>query len=86
MYSIVFHKKAEEQFKKTNKELQKRIINHLERIRIRPHHFAKKLVGSNLYSLRVGEYRVILDIQNKLLIIYIFEIGHRKNIYRKFVS
>lgn len=82
MYSIVFHKKAEEQFKKLDRLFQKRIAGHLERIKIRPHHFVKKLVGSELYSLRVGEYRIILDIQNKLLVIYIFEIGHRKKVYK----
>ena len=83
MYSVIFHKKAKDQFKKLENKLQQRISAHLERIKIRPHHFVKKLVGSSLYSLRVGEYRVILDIQNKVLIIYVFEIGHRSKIYGK---
>jgi mRNA interferase RelE/StbE len=83
MYSIIFHKNAQNQFNKLNKNLQQRIMSHLERIKIRPHHFVKKLVGSHLYSLRVGNYRVILNIQNKVLVIYVFEIGHRKKVYDK---
>ncbi len=82
MYSIVFHKKAKNQFDKLDSLLQERIFNSLERIRIRPHHFVKKLVGNSFYSLRVGEYRIILDIQNKLLVVYVLEVGHRKNIYK----
>ena len=83
MYSILFHKNVEKQFKRLDIILQKRIQNNLKRIRIRPQHFVKKLVGNPFYALRVGEHRIILDIVNRKLIIYVLEIGHRKNIYAK---
>lgn len=59
MYSIIFSKKAEEQLFKLPEELQKRIVNHLERIRIRPYHFVEKLVNTPYFKLRVGDYRLI---------------------------
>lgn len=82
MYSVEFSKKAEEQFSRLPKEMQYRITDVLGRIKIRPHHFVEKLAGSKYFRLRVGKYRVILDIQNNLLIIYVIEIGIRGNIYK----
>jgi len=81
MYSLIFNPFAEKQLKKLENNLQKRILDVLNRIRIRPHHFVKHLVGSPYFRLRVGDYRIILDIQNDKLVIVIVELGHRKNIY-----
>jgi len=82
MYNVEFSKIAEKQFYKLEKENQKRVIAILERIVIRPHPHIKKLVGCPYYSLRTGKYRVIMDIKENKLIIYVIEIGHRKNIYK----
>ncbi|MDP2672440.1 MAG: type II toxin-antitoxin system RelE/ParE family toxin [Nanoarchaeota archaeon] len=82
MYSIIFSPLAEKQLKKLDKELQRRILDVLDRIRIRPHHFVKRLVGSPYFRLRVGNYRIILDIQNDKLVIVVVELGHRKKIYK----
>ena len=81
MYSIIFNPFAEKQLKKLENNLQRRILDVLNRIRIRPHHFIKRLVGSPYFRLRVGDYRIILDIQNDKLVIVVVELGHRKNIY-----
>ena len=81
MYSIIFNPFAEKQLKKLDNNLQIRILDVLNRIRIRPHHFVKRLVGSPYFRLRVGDYRIILDIQNDKLVIVVVELGHRKNIY-----
>ncbi len=82
MYEIVFSDKAKQQFKKLEKQIQERIGSVLERIKIRPHSFVEKLVGEQGYKLRVGDYRVFLDIDNYKLIILILKLGHRKNVYK----
>ena len=81
-YDIIFTDTSRRQFRKLEKDVQERIINALERIRIRPESYVKKLVGDPGYRLRVGDYRVILDIQKSELIILVIKIGHRKNIYK----
>jgi len=81
-YEITFTDTSRKQFRKLEKDVQERIITALERIRIRPESFVKKLVGDPGYRLRVGDYRVILDIQKSELIILVLKIGHRKNIYK----
>lgn len=82
MYDLVFYDKAKRQLKKLPIHVKERIINSLERIRIRPYHFVKRKQGTPYYILRVGEYRVILDIRENRLIIFVIELGHRKKIYK----
>ena len=82
-YQIFFTEKALKQLKKLEKNDKKRIIKSLERIRIRPESYITKLIDDPGYRLRVGEYRIILDIEKEKLIILVLMIGHRKNIYKK---
>ena len=81
-YEITFTDTSRRQFRKLEKDVQERIIKVLERIRIRPENYVKKLVGDPGYRLRVGDYRVILDIYKSELIILVIKVGHRKNIYK----
>lgn len=82
MYSIEFSETAEKQLYKLEKYVQMRILATLERIKVRPYAHVKKLKDSHYYRLRAGDYRVILDIAENRLIIFVIELGHRKNIYK----
>ena len=42
----------------------------------------KRVQGSNVFRLRIGDYRVLLKIKEE--IITIIKVGHRKNIYCNF--
>jgi len=81
LYEITFSLKAKKQLMKLERNIQERIISSLERIRIRPEAFITKLVGDPGYKLRIGDYRVIMDIDKNNLIILVIKVGHRKNIY-----
>jgi len=81
MYDVVFSSVAEKQFGKLEHQLQARIHAALERIRIRPEVYVKKLVGESGYRLRVGDYRIIVEIDNGKLIVLVIKIGHRSTIY-----
>ena len=58
------------------------IIDQLKVFRKDPISLAKKLTNPKLgtYRYKVGDYRVVFDIDNKTVIIII--VGHRKNIYK----
>ena len=64
------------------KDIQIRILNSLDRIKIRPEAYVTKLVGDTAYRLKVGDYRVIMDIDKGKLIILIIKVGHRRNIHQ----
>jgi len=40
-----------------------------------------KLKGRNGYRIRVGNYRIIYDIFDKILVVEVVALGHRKEIY-----
>ena len=41
----------------------------------------KKLKGREGYRIRIGDYRVLYDIFDKLLLVEVVEVGNRKNVY-----
>ncbi len=43
----------------------------------------RKLKGhDSVYRLRIGNYRFLYKVDNDILIIFMFDAGHRKDIYR----
>jgi mRNA interferase RelE/StbE len=83
LYEIIFSRKAKKQLFKLERTIQEKIIFALERIRIRPEDYLTKLVGDPGYKLRVGDYRVIMDIDKTNLLVLVIKIGHRRDIYKK---
>jgi mRNA interferase RelE/StbE len=49
-----------------------------------PRQWGKPLHGEKrgLWRYRVGDYRLICDIQDEKIIILVLELGHRKDVYR----
>jgi len=82
MYEVVFYNGAKRQLSKLASDIQKRILNTLERIKIRPFHFIKRKEGTPYYILRIGNHRAILDVRKEKSLIFVVEVGHRKNIYK----
>lgn len=80
-YSVIFSKNAKKQLDSLDLAVRERITLTLERIRIRPKRYVQKLAGRPHYRLKIGDYRVIMDIQNDDLLILVIKIGHRKNVY-----
>ena len=83
MYEILFSTKAEKFLDRLDHKNRERIILAVEKLRIRPEAHITKLVGINTYKFRVGEYRLIIDLNRKELLILVIKIGHRKDIYKK---
>ena len=81
MYDLIYTEKVKKQLKSLDKNLSFRIVESLERCKVRPHSYVKKLQGNPYFRLRVGDYRIILDIKDNELIILVLELGHRKHIY-----
>jgi mRNA interferase RelE/StbE len=64
-------------------QLRKRIFEKITSTKENPFHYFEQLTGRSDYKLRVGDYRVIADIDEKTKRISILFIDHRKNIYKK---
>ena len=86
MYAIKFTTTARKRLKKLPNEIQNRIIERLNELRKDPFDEVKMLRTSNktpIYSLRVGEYRVIMRIYKDKLVVLIINVGHRSTVYRE---
>ena len=78
MFKIVYSKKAENFLKKQDKATQKRLIDAIERLPSLGD--IQKLHGTSGYRLRVGDFRVLFDING--VIINIAKIDNRGQLYK----
>jgi len=81
MYDLKFDKKAISFLNKLEKKDKKRIWNKLQKCKIEPFRYLQHLENIEGYKLRVGEYRLIIDIEHTVKILNVVKIGNRKNIY-----
>ncbi len=44
---------------------------------------AEKLSGQERYRLRQGDYRILYEIHDHVLLIIVVRIGHRREVYRR---
>ncbi|MFH1199695.1 MAG: type II toxin-antitoxin system RelE/ParE family toxin [Candidatus Micrarchaeota archaeon] len=64
------------------KELRQRIFEKAAAAKENPEHFFKRLEGRPDYKLRVGDYRLIADIDHGRQRIEVTLIDHRKRVYK----
>ena len=85
---IKYTETAQRQLKKLDKSIALRVLDFMdERVATLddPRSQGKNLVGPKIGSYwryRVGDVRVICDIQDQQLLILVIEMGHRKEVYR----
>lgn len=85
-YEVVFTEKALKSLKKMDKYISSLIIGWVEKNLqgcTDPRQFGKGLTAnrSGQWRYRVGDYRLLADIQDEKIIILIINIGHRRDVY-----
>jgi len=82
-YKVFIERNAEKNFRKTPRVIQRKIISAIVRLKINPRHLnVRKISGSeNYYRIRVGDYRIVYEINDKEKKVNIFRIRHRKEAY-----
>ncbi|MGN6207651.1 type II toxin-antitoxin system RelE family toxin [Asticcacaulis sp.] len=86
-WTIKYTDTARKQLKKIDHQIARRILDFMdERVAVAddPRQTGKALTGplGNFWRYRVGDYRVICDIQDGEMCVLVIEIGNRKDIYR----
>jgi len=85
-YKVVYTKKAIKSLKKIDQAQQRLIVSWIEKNLINtenPKALGKNLKGNlkEYWRYRVGNYRILADINHNEIKVIIFNIGHRKGIY-----
>ena len=82
MYQLVIDKYAQKQLGKIPSPNFNRIIKAIHELSTNPRPAGyRKLTARPGYRIRIGDYRVIYNIEDKILTVYVIDIGHRKDIY-----
>lgn len=82
-YTIILKRSAERELDGLSEEVFTRITDQIQELELDPRRQgSKKLRGSNSYSIRIGDYRVIYTIDDRLETVEIVAVGHRRDIYR----
>ncbi len=81
-YTVVWPRAAQKMLARLPPEMQERIIDQVESIAEEPFAYVRKVEGSPYHRLRVGDYRVVMQITASHLTIYVVRVALRKNAYR----
>ena len=81
-YEIKWDKKVKEFLENINKIDSQIIIKKVNSIVDYPKHYLGFLVNIKGYKLRIGDYRVIIDLDESNKLIDVLLVEHRKNIYK----
>jgi len=88
VYSVILTKEALKEVDSIGRRIDRTRI--MERTSIRKladnprPHGSKKLNGPlERYRLRQGDYRILYEIRDEVLIVSVVHVGHRKNVYRR---
>lgn len=84
-YKIEFSKRAEKQFEDLPKQIQQRLQPRIDALaeNPRPPGVKKLEETENQYRLRVGDYRIVYETQDAILLVILLRVGHRSEVYRK---
>jgi mRNA interferase RelE/StbE len=86
-WTIEYAETAKKQLRKLDKLAARRIVDFMDERIARsdnPRELGKALKGSlgDLWRYRVGDYRVLCDIQDGVLTVLVLQIGNRREVYR----
>jgi mRNA interferase RelE/StbE len=84
MYAIELKLQAAKFISAQPRKIQRQLIAHIEALATVPRPAGSKLLYTQekLYRIRSGNYRIIYQIQDMILLVVIVRVGDRKDIYR----
>ncbi len=88
MYNLILSARSEKSLNKIKKKDKKNfeiIVKHLENLCHNPKYYGKPLTGdlAGLWTYRTADFRIIYQIEENKLVVFVIEIEHRKNVYER---
>jgi len=83
-YQLVIERRAQKALARIERRDRARIAEAIRALAQAPRpRGAKQLTGRDVYRLRVGDYRVLYEIEDARLVILVVDVGHRREVYRR---
>lgn len=83
-WEVIWSEKSVKQLEKIDTKNTQKIYDSVLDCVETPFQIVTRLTNSPFYKLRVGNYRVILDLQQSKMIIFVVETDHRGKIYKRY--
>lgn len=65
------------------KKIRQQIVRRIQELAENPRPLgSKKLSGHDRYRIRQGVYRIVYAVEDDKLVVYVVNVGHRKDVYR----
>lgn len=82
-YELMLRPSVKKDVKKIPDADLKKILERIEALREDPRPPGSvKLSGMEYYRIRQGDYRIVYEIQDAMLVVIVIKVGHRRDIYR----
>jgi mRNA interferase RelE/StbE len=82
-YQVIILKSVRKELDRLPDDVAGRILVRLAGLETNPRPAdVKKLKGRDAWRIRVGDYRVIYEIHDRVLQVIVITVGHRREIYR----
>jgi mRNA interferase RelE/StbE len=83
-YRVELTRSAEKDLRRIDRSRVVSLYEAIERLVDDPRpHGSKKLVGADrTYRIRVGDYRIVYEIEDKVLVVLVIRVAHRREAYR----
>ena len=83
-YSIAFTPQARKEFGALDGQVRERILKALARLAAGPRKASNvKVLSDGGFRLRVGDYRVLYEVQDEIMIVLVLKAAHRREVYRR---
>ena len=84
MYEVYLERSAERDLKRVSSDDFHRIVSRIQDLAEKPRpEGCRKITGSiSDWRIRIGDYRVIYEIDDKARIVRVMRVRHRKEVYR----
>jgi mRNA interferase RelE/StbE len=82
-YEVILPRSVRKVLDRLPDEIADRLLKHLGALESNPRQAgATKLKGRDAWRIRVGDYRVIYEIHDRVLQVIVITIGHPREVYR----
>ena len=83
IYAVLLKASAEREMARLPDRVHDRIVKHLLRLWGQPRPpGSRKLQGMDAYRIRIGDYRVLYQVDDQRLRVIVYSVGHRREVYR----
>lgn len=84
MYKIEYKRRAQKFIEAQSRKVKRQLIKNIEALREDPRPAGSKLLDDmrKIYRVRSGNYRIVYQVKDKVLLVIVAKVDDRKNIYK----